>query len=473
MPARITNAPSNRPAARGVCSAAAETVTVLYARIVAGNNFDTVCEDQAQLCAVLADVSALAPQRAAQQLNNCTLGKALHVLCQIWRHRGTVRYDRQALIEAAHVCGVLIEQRSRFALETCGVIMFHLGELLTIPSLTQRYVALVCDHLAPHFRNELLGRGAGMLTGPDATFGLISALRASEHQLVNEHGVVCEWTAADDLVSSLFLVLQRQPELLEKCESGALGLLARHAMHYLRRLDAVPIGATVAASLQARQRGIAQLVKRCIDEVDTPQPRAADARTLRPPPGFGGHLRDARPCYVAWLARQSCEVQRQLALRGACGQSNEDPFTVPDTDTAAAITCPEDRTDPRSTPLSRLEDAAAALSREVGMPSRPLGERARVAADDVIDWINNVSPPLTARTRARMLLDLDTVYRHAINALPLGGASSAEMVGLNGFQQAQLGLLVDAAGKPVLGPALPSPGGLHSWQRMLLGTLLE
>lgn len=426
-----------------------ETMARLYSRLVTQRDFQTVDEDLQALIDALRESSRHGAMRAAYSLDNCSLGKVLHILCQVWRERSTLTLDAGLLVEAATLCGDLIERRQHFKLETCGVIMFHLGELITCSPLQPMCERLICDHLEPRFRAELRGQLHLPLKGPEALFGLISALRAAEGRVGIGPDGVSPRTAADKLLITVHMLLLRQPGILGRCESATLALLARHAAHYLHRLTLLPADHRTTPLAGERERTVATLLRRCIEEVSAPAPRQIDVASGRSAPAAGGHLRHALSLYSDWLAGQPRPIQARFALPAAA---------------------PGDRLSQFVQAVSALPEAANGLS--------PARDRALDAALDAAHalivslQLGGTRPPLA--TRGHLLLHMDTLYRHLEAANPINSQPyGASLAVLREFMSTQLAELVDAAGAPLLGPSPPLQTGLHSWQRLLLSQLQE
>jgi hypothetical protein len=460
-----------------------DTVAALYERLVVRRDFSTVDADQQTLIDALRDCSRHGAVRGAFSLDNCSLGKVLHVLCQVWRERSTRNYDARLLVEATTLCGDLIERKRHFKLETCGVLMFHLGELITYSALQPLCERLICDHLEPRFRAEVRAQLHLPLRGPEVLFGLVSTLRAAEGRVVAGPDGISPRTAADMLVTTVHMLLLRQPDLLTRCNSSTLGLLARHAAHYLLRLSALPAAWRTTSAAEERERAVAQLLRRCIDEVSMPGPRDIDAANGLAAPGLGGHLRHAVPCYLDWLAGQTRSVQTRFALRDAeaaiaCVEGWTKPLpaaAVPSVPEAAPAPVPAGRRQ-GATPVTRLARFFQAVERlpEDGRGARRVRDQALAAADALIVSLQLGWTQPALATQVRVLLGMDTLYRHLDAANPMGSQPyAASLSSLRGFMEAQLSGLRDASGAPLLGPSPPLQAGLHSWQRMLLSQLVE
>ncbi len=471
-PTEVVNATSHVLSSPLVRSLPTETVIALYERIANQDNLQGLIGQQGRLNVVLE--RAACSNHADAKIDDRTLGKALKVLCCIWRSRERSRIDRTALARAVELCATLILRREQFALETCGVIMFHLGELMTFPPVQLRCAELIYAHLAPGFHRGLLAMEPAELTGADATFGLVSILRASELQLRDDDGSLRQCTSADLLVDSLHGIMETLPDLLQTCNSGSLGLLAKHAMHYLHSLAKEEAAAGLATA-GVRQRRIALLIKRCIDELNTPDSRTADVvlerdatRASTTSNRFDDPLGSVPQRYAEWMKKRCPDAPPDLAPRAASMSWAAHA--------RRAVTSEESHEDSRRSAqgaaLGRLAAVASALS-EDARSTRAQRDVALDVADMAMTLVQQSRFPLSGADRARMVLDLDTVYRHVALTTPLGTLSGRSMDALHGFMHEQLACLVDTCGRPLLGPALPSPGGLHSWQRMLLDTLLE
>lgn len=471
-PTTVTNTFSRSLNSSRAQSLPTETVIALYERIANRGNLQGLIDQQARLNVVLE--RAACSNHADARIDDRTLGKALKVLCCVWRSRDRSEIDRAALARAVELCATLILRREQFALETCGVIMFHLGELMTFPPVQLRCAELIYAHLAPRFHRGLLAVERAALSGADATFGLVSTLRASELQLRDDDGALRQCTSADLLVGSLHEVMKTRPDLFQACNSGSLGLLAKHAMHYLHSL-AKEEARTGLVTAGVRQKRIALLIKRCIDELNSPGSRPADAaqvkdavRASAASNRFDDPLGSVPQRYAEWLGKRCPDAPPELAPRAA-------PMSWA-AHAARAATSEASRQDsPQSAQgaaLSRLGTVASGLS-ESARSTRAQRDVALDVADMAMTLVQQSRFPLSGPDRARMVLDLDTVCRHVALTTPLGTLPGRSMDALHVFMHEQLACLVDTCGRPLLGPALPSPGGLHSWQRMLLGTLLE
>lgn len=440
-------------------------MALLHGRIVTNHNFRNAPRDLGILVATLNNAVAWGDADPGQRLGNVSLGKALQVICELLRRQATLPLDGHSLVSAAQTCCMLVERQTQFRLENCGVIMFHLGKLIGYTAMTARCKALICDHLAPIFRAQMLRGDAHAFTGPDVVFGLVSALRASELAIDVKRNEIPARTAGDALLGAMQDVLSRNPGLLTRCHSATLGLLARQGVHYLLRLAAVRVPADAVDALKLRQFAVAQLIKRCIDEVRDPVPRAADANGGPPPRGAGGHLEFAPAYYNRWLNQQASHVQSLLGL-------SEPPPAGQGVVTQPAML----------PPATRFHQTLAALSPPPGaQPQEAVRHQHQRDLDSAFDEARALIHEADAREsvpgldeRARMLLDLDALYQQLALANPLGSARyDAQLTILGDYLQHAVTQLRDVQGAPLLGPPLASAGGLHSWQRLLLSGLLS
>lgn len=465
----LFNAPPCGDFRLGVDPPSGAMIAALYSRMVAGHDVGTLYGDQDVLLQLLRESIALGPTQRRYRLSSCSIGKALNIMCLVWRARARIPPDTARLVALMESCAVLIQRQGSMLLETCGVIMFHLGELITCHALSDHCARLICEVLEPKFRAAVRSRLHEPLTGGEVALGLISTLRASEQRLVAATDAPSQRTAADALLVTMHMLLDRQPQFLRRCESSTLGLIARHAVLYLRQLEAVQ-GEGADAEDKDRQFRVARLVRTCIEEVRRrPSDSGAEAEQARP--GFDCRLRYAPHYYQQWLSRQDPYVQAWLALRleegghvqAAASAAVSAPRPVPHFDAD------------RDGPLSRLGGAAAALADGDVVTVRETREHAITCTQHVMSSLQaegtSLQPDL--RARAQMLLDIDTVFQHLDHANPLNAPRyDATLETLRVFMQEQATELVDAGGVPLLGPAVSLPSGLRSWQRLLLSQLL-
>lgn len=449
----------------------AGVVESVFARLVREHNADHVHADLEDLIAALAESQRLGPEEAAYRLSNSMLGKALHVLCHLWRNRSVIHVDLARLTRAVQLCGALIEGQQKFMLETCGVLMFHLGELMTCQSVRTVCECLICDHLEPRFRGAIRQRPPGALTGKEVAFGLVSALRASETRLGSVEGAPPR-TAADRLLGVVNEKLDQEPGLFDPCGPPLLGLMARHGMHYLARLTAIQRRHPETEAGTYPQLNVARLIQRCIDDVHALEARAADAGADAARSIFGGPLRTAEADYTHWLSRQSPHLQSLIARR------------VPATRVASAgagvsaAPCATARGPATPSPVTRTLADFSRLVRRLVEPGREQTSGARARAveqvDALIDAVQEGKTPLTLAARAQLLLDMDTVYQCLDRANPIHAQTYAvPLASIAVFIAAQQAQLVALDGSPLLGPRIPSSTGLHSWQRTLLMRLCD
>ncbi|WNH51459.1 hypothetical protein [Stenotrophomonas oahuensis] len=299
--------------------------------------------------------------------------------------------------------------------------MFHLGELLTHSKLSALCEVLIRRTLVPKFRAGIALIQDDPVAAGDVMFGLSSTLRASEHWLKTPAGAGAARTAADALVPVVHQLLERLPDMLRQCESAKLALVARHGSLYLRQLAAVQSVAEDDAAPE-RQLSVARLLKAWMDEVNRRNAQSASEPT--------DHLRYAPHYYAEWLSQQSYDDQRQLRLRS---------FDVP---TSAA---------------------------DATVDRWPLIAR----ADRLMSRVQSGGIRLDMGARARMLLDMDSLYQQLHLHSPSNAADDTALDDIRAFMERQAAQLLDPTGKPLLGPTVPLLAGLHSWQRLLLTQLVS
>ena len=403
-------------------------VAVLHSRIVKAGDASALDADQDTLLKALREGVALASVASSDQPSHCAIGKALHLIRDLWRMREQAGMDTAGLVNALELCATLIRQMGWVKMETCGVIMFHLGELLTCSQLSAQCEVLIRRTLMPKFRAGIELIQNDPVTAGDVMFGLSSTLRASEYWLTTPAGAGAARTAADTLVAAVHALLKRLPDMLRHCDAGKLGLVARHGSLYLHQLAAVQAVPAEDAAL-TRQLSVARLLKALIDEVNGRSAQAASGDdALRSEPVDA--LRYAPHYYTEWLNQQSGDDQRQLRLRS---------FDVPTTAAGSAV----DRW-----PLIACADRLIAHVRSAGIH-------------------------LDMGARARMLLDLDALHQQLHLDSPLNAAHDTALDDIRAFMESQVAQLLDPTGKPLLGPRLPLLAGLHSWQRLLLTQLVS
>lgn len=396
-------------------------IAALHSRIVKAGDASALDADLDTLLQALREGVALASVASADQPTHCAIGKALHLIREQWRMREEAGMDTTGLVKALELCATLIRQIGWVKLETCGVIMFHLGELLTHAKLSALCEVLIRRTLVPKFRAGVeLIRDDPVAAG-DVMFGLSSTLRASEYWLTTPAGAGAARTAADALVPAVHRLLDRLPDMLRHCETAKLGLVARHGSLYLRQLAAVQSVAEDDAAPE-RQVSVARLLKAWMDEVNRRNAQSASEPT--------DLLRYAPHYYTEWLGQQSCDDQRQLRLRSFDAPT---PAAAPTVDRWPLIAC----------------------------------------ADRLMSRVQSGGIRLDMGARARMLLEMDSLYQQLHLDRPLNAAHDTALDDIRAFMERQAAQLLDPTGKPLLGPALPLLAGLHSWQRLLLTQLVR
>lgn len=512
VPADIFNASSlagmpNVPAGEyGVRLTEADyIVSALYLKIVKNADLSTINADLDRLSRVLAGSIGFGDTEDEQRASNIYLGKALNILCQLVRRSGALACDGNLLIRATHRCAEAIAARQDFTLENVSVIMFHLGELINHPPLQRVSSQLVTTHLAPIFEAKLHQLPVHSIEGATLAFGLVSALRASEHQLGRPQGGAVPRPAADSLLLAVPGLLETQPDLLVTWESRTLALVAKYGVQYLRRLAQLGRRRGQFAPGDALQLNAARALKPIIEEAREPARGVWDQRdgTYR---GLGqdkqlkDYLAYSTHYYCKWLAQQPEWVQARFTLQEAARgpltpslfdgrnfsqvvRSNVDLVAPAVT---AAPTAPTPAAAPRRplsaeivnleppAALARFSQAAGDLVRLGEDADRFDREDAIAATNALIVSIESGRTTLNEPLRVQMLLDMDAVCMRLYSADPLAAPQYHwQLSSMRGFLSSQLALLVGPDGRPVMGTDVPFESGLSSWQRSLLNVLNE
>lgn len=481
-------------------------VSALYQKIVKDGDLSTVNADLKKLGQVMAGSIAHGDVEHEQRASNIYLGKALNILCQLARRRGALAVDERLLSEAAHACAGVVAARQEFTLENVSVIMFHLGELINHAQLQQVCSRTITDHLAPIFEATLRQQPVHAIEGATLAFGLVSALRASEHQLAHPGGGgAVPRPAADRLLLVVPELLAAQPDLLVAWESRTLVLLAKYGVQYLRQL--AQLGRRRGRLLQGNglQLNAARALKPIIEEARRHSRGVWDQRDCT----YRGFTPDKQPrdClaysahyYGQWLGQQPEWIKDRFALheaeRGPLADNPHDgrnfaevvrQGTQPLQEAPAASEFPILTPGPTRRPLSieiasfespaeltRFSQAAGELLRLGEGADRIDREEAISATNALIISIDAGRTTLTYSLRVQMLLDMDSVCMRLYAADPLDAPQYAwQLRSMRGFLSSQLALLVGPDGRPLVGTEVPFDAGLSSWQRSLLRVLNE
>ncbi|WP_145478133.1 hypothetical protein [Stenotrophomonas rhizophila] len=485
---------------------AADIVTALYERIVKQGDLSSIDADLDTLSQVMAASVGFGDAEDDRRAPNIQLGKALNILCQLVRRSAALPCEGERLVRTTQRCVEVVRARQEYTLENVSVIMFHLGELINHPPLQARCAATISEHLAPIFEALLRQHPIHAIGGATLAFGLVSALRASEQQLVRRIGAPLARPAADSLLLTVPALLEAQPDLLLGWESRTLALVAKYGVQYLRRLAQLSRGSGRFAQSNALQINAARALKPIIEEARLPSrgiwdQRDGEYRGMGQDKQLRDYLAYATHYYCRWLAQQKDWVRTRLALReaprGPLAGSPTDGRSfanvvlrgsaLAEASEAAAVTPPPFLATsvrrPLTTEITHLEppSALARFSQAAGELVR-LGdegdrfdrEAAIAACNALIASIASGRTRLSATSRVQMLLDMDAVCMRLYAADPWDAPQYQwQLSSMRGFMTTQLALLVDAKGRPLLGWDVPSATGLFSWQRTLLLELTD
>ncbi|WP_315389550.1 hypothetical protein [uncultured Stenotrophomonas sp.] len=481
-------------------------VSALYQKIAKAGELSTLNADLQTLRRILAgsvgadDSDSDAPQR----VSNIYLGKALNILCQLVRRRGEVDCDSTLLLAAARNAILAIRARQDFTLENLSVIMFHLGELINHPKLQTLCGRAITRHLLPIFESKLHELPEHAVTGSCLAFGLVSALRASEHQMVRPLDGVLPRPAADTLLLKVPGLLRTQPDLLVHWESRTLALVAKYGVQYLRRLGQLGRGQCQKVAVDTLQLNAAKALKPIIDEARLPSRGVWDQRDgefhgFGPEKQLKDYLAYSTHYYCEWLARQQAWVQDLVALQEAArGPLPDNPHNgrnfaevartgVIFAPTATATSSPaagapaaqvlrlssaENDVWMPPSELAGFSQAAGRLLRLNEAADRHDREEAVAATNALVVAIVSGRITLDHAARVQMLLDMDGVCMRLHLADPFDAPQyEHQLEGMCAFMSSELSLLVDRMGRPLIGNAVAFKTGLSSWQRTLLNEL--
>lgn len=472
-------------------------VSALYQKISKSGDLSTINADLDTLGRLLAGSVSAEESDGQERISNIYLGKALNILCQLVRRRGELDCDGKLLLSAAHRSVQAIRVRQDFTLENLSVIMFHLGELINHPSLQKLCGRAITAHLLPIFEAKLRDLPEHAVTGTCLAFGLVSALRASEHQMVRPLNGVLPRPAADSLLLMVPPLLQAQPDLLVSWESRTLALVAKYGVQYLRRLGQLSRGQGQKVAVETLQLNAAKALKPIIEEARLPSRGIWDQRDG----GFHGfgtekqlkdYLAYSTHYYCEWLAKQQAWVQDRLALqeaeRGPLPDNPHDGRNFAQVvragmkaEPVAAMPVPplrplSEEAEAWAPPaeLARFSQDAGALFRLNEVADRYDREQAIAATNALIVAIASDRITLDSASRVQMLLNMDGVCLRLHLADPFDAPQyGLQLAGMCSFMSSQLGLLVDRTGRPLMGTEVPFDTGLSSWQRTLLAELIR
>jgi len=481
-------------------------VSALYQKIVKSGELSTLNADLDTLSRDLTRSIGAEDGDPQQRVSNIYVGKALNILCQLLRRRGEFDYDSTRLLAAARHAILAIRARHDFTLENLSVIMFHLGELINHPKLQTVCGRAITRHLLPIFESKLHELPEHAVTGTCLAFGLVSALRASEHQMVRPLDGVLPRPAADALLLRLPTLLQAQPDLLVHWENRTLALVAKYGVQYLRRLGQLGRGQCQKVAVDTLQLNAAKALKPIIDEARLPSRGVWDQRDgefhgFGPEKQLKDYLAYSTHYYCEWLGRQQAWVQDLVVLREAArGPLPDNPHdgrnfaevartgvivapvattTWSHADAAPVAPVPVQRSSSEETDvwqapseLSEFSQAAGRLMRLHEAADRHDREDAISATNALVVAVVSGRIALDTASRVQMLLDMDGVCMRLHLADPFDAPQyEHQLEGMCAFMSSELCLLVDRTGRPLIGDAVAFRTGLSSWQRTLLNAL--
>lgn len=480
----------------------ANLIPTLYEKIARQGDLTTIDADLDALAWVMAGSVGFGDAEHELRVSNIHLGKALNILCQMVRRSAALPCDATCLQRATQHSVDAVRARQEFTLENISVIMFHLGELINHPPVQKACAATISEHLAPLFEAKLRQHPVHALEGATLAFGLVSALRASEHRLARPLGALLPRPAADSLLLAVPEMLEERPGLLLAWESRTLALVAKYGVQYLRRLTQLARGSSRRGQSTALQLNAARALKPIIEEARLPSrgvwdQRDGEFRGIGQDKQLRDYLAYATHYYCWWLRQQEPSVQARLALqeapRGPLPGSQTDgrsfatvvqhrasasPDPTPATP-APFIAMPVRR--PLSTEIAHIEppSALARFSQSAGELVRLADdadrfdrEAAIAATNALIASIESGRTTLDAGARVQVLLDMDAVCMRLYAADPWDVPQYQwQLSSMRGFLSSQLALLVDRTGRPLMGIEVPFNSGLSSWQRSLLTEL--
>lgn len=478
-------------------------VSALYQKIVKYGDLSTVNADLEKLGRVMTGSIVHGDADHEHRASNIYLGKALNILCRLVRVRGTLSLDERLLSAATHACAKAVSARQDFSLENVSVLMFHLGELINHAQLQQVCSRTIIGHLAPIFEALLRSHPVHAIEGATLAFGLVSALRASEHQLSRRGPGPLPRPAADSLLQVMPELLVAQPDLLVAWESRTLALLAKYGVQYLRQLAQMGERRGRLPHAETLQLNAARALKPIIEEVRRLtrgiwDQRDSTYRGFTPVKQLRDYIAYSAYYYGQWLEQKPAWMKDHFALqeaeRGPLADNPHDGRNfaavvrqgiAPVQELPSASDFPALISVPSCRPLSvdiappeppaefaRFSQAAADLLRLGEDADRFDREEAISATNALIIAIDAGRTTLNDSLRVQMLLDMDGVCMRLYAADPLGAPQYAwQLSSMRGFLSSQLALLVDPAGRPLVGTDVPFESGLSPWQRTLLGVL--
>lgn len=479
-------------------------VPALYDKIVRYGDMSTLDADLGTLSHILAGNVSAADGETSLLISNVHLGKALNILCQLVRKRGHVSCDSSLLQAAACNAILAIRARTDFTLENLSVIMFHLGELINHPNLQEMCGEAITRHLLPIFEATLQRLPEHAVTGTCLAFGMVSALRASEHQMVRPLDGVLPRPAADTLLLTVPVLLQAQPDLLVSWESRTLALVAKYGVQYLRRLGQLGRSPGLKVAVDTLQLNAARALKPIIEEARLPSrgiwdQRAGEFKGFGPAKDLRDYLKYSSTYYCEWLGKQPAQVQALLTLqeapRGPLPDNPHDGRNFAEVVRAGAIVAPTatatwgaDAAIPNvpvpvlhvdeniawgpATELVSFSIAARELLDLKESADRDDRERAITATNALVVAIETGRITLDSAARVQMLLDMDSVCMRLHLADPFDAPQyQKQMEGMCTFMSSELCRMVDGKGGTLMGNKVGFKTGLSSWQRGLLEKL--
>ncbi|HDS0922714.1 TPA: hypothetical protein QDZ10_001169 [Stenotrophomonas maltophilia] len=479
-------------------------VSALYQKIVKYGDVSTANADLEALNKVMSGSIAHADAEHDQRVSNIYLGKALNLLCKLVGQRGALALNERLISTATEACTKVVAARQQFTLENASVIMFHLGELMNHASLQQGCCQTIINHLVPIFDAMLRQHPVHAINGATLAFGLVSALRASEHQLSRRSTGALPRPAADTLLQVVPELLAVQPDLLVAWESRTLALLAKYGVQYLRQLGALGQKRGRLLHAETLQLNAARALKPVIEEArrlsrgiwdqrDTTYRGFTPVKDPRDNMAYSAHY------YGRWLDQKPQWMKDRFALQEAergpladnphdgrnfaavVRQGMQPPRELQQgiQDFPALMPAPAPRPlsaefGPYEPPaeLGRFSQAAGELLRLGEQSDRFDREEAISATNALIISIEAGRTTLNDSQRVQMLLDMDSVCMRLYAADPFDAPQYAwQLQSMRGFLSSQLALVVGLDGRPVMGTDVPFDSGLSSWQRSLLRLL--
>jgi hypothetical protein len=479
-------------------------VPALYDKIVRYGDLSTLDADLGTLSHILAGNVSAADGETSLLISNVHLGKALNILCQLVRKRGHVSCDSTLLQAAACNAILAIRARTDFTLENLSVIMFHLGELINHPKLQEMCSEAITKHLLPIFEATLHQLPEHAVTGACLAFGMVSALRASEQQMVRPLDGVLPRPAVDTLLLTVPALLRQQPGLLVSWETRTLALVAKYGVQYLRRLGQLGRRQGQRVAVETLQLNAARALKPIIEEARLPSRGVWDQRDgefhgFGPEKQLRDYLAYSTKYYCEWLGKQKEWIQQESALqeaaRGPLPDNTHDGRNFAEVVRAGVIVAPTasamwsgDAAFPTlpvavqqadetiawgpATELVNFSIAARELLDLKETADRDDRERAITATNALVVAIVSGRITLDAASRVQMLLHMDGVCMRLHLADPFDAPQyEHQMEGMCAFMSSELCQMVDRHGRTLLGDKVGFKTGLSSYQRTLLEEL--